>query len=637
MKKKGIISIIAAASLAASIIAPVSASSFPHAFWSLADNFTNAVNAGDDAGIVEIGKSICELLESSPKSSETIPVIGTRYQDIANAYERMGNYTMAAEYFNKYLPYGRQLGWEDGVRIAETKIACYEPVMDIYMQTPKCPVYFGAKHEPVSGVLFGQVAEQTRSDESMVLIYEEFGTALSGWNKNEMNKAAEAGKAIEVALNFPNEGSTAAAVPYEGAYIESFINDLKPYSEKTPVFLRIGAEINVWVNMASPESYITAYRAIADAARRIAPNIALVWSVNYVSGWDTKVEDYYPGDEYVDWVGLSAYMIRYFQDQTWDTGDRLSEIMFKAGSAADPVFMVKEVVEKFSHKPIMIAEGGSSHYNSAVGDSTDWAVEHLREYYGWLPMVYPQIKLMAYFNNKIGSETNDFSLKNSPALNAAYTEAVQDSTFIKNSANGTGTSYVKLDGQEVTGSINVSCYTRFYDKNNITVDYYIDDVYAASSSVAPYTATIGPLSAGGHLIRAYAHTPDGSVLGSGAAGVESKDKITILYNGRELVGDVPACIIDGRTLVPLRLIFDAMGASVEWDQNTRTVSSALGDRTVSMQVDNPTMIRNSEAYLLDTSPVIKDGRTLVPVRAIAESYGAQVGWDAQTRTVTITY
>lgn len=638
--KRIIAMMIAAVMTSAIMVQPAFAEeSFPHEFWALADRFIAAQDSGDDEGIIEAGISICNLLENSPKNSGTISVLGTRYQDIANAYERKGDFGAAAEYFRKYLPYGRELGWDDGVRIAEAKVSYYEPILEMYLETDACPVYYGAKHEPVSGVLFGQTDEQMQSAESMRLVYVEFGEPFSDLNRGMMERAAEAGKAVELALNFPYEGATAASVPGQTEYIESLLRSISPYTEKIPVFLRIGAEMDVWANPAEPEVYITAYRTIAQAARSIAPNIALVWSVNHVSGWDTDVTEYYPGDEYVDWVGISAYMGRYFQNKVVDNDDRVDEIMFSAGRGADPVYVVKNVVEKFGgRKPIMISEGGASHYNRVLGaDSTAWAVEHLYEFYGWLPMVYPQIKLIAYFNNDTVAEANDYSLKNSPSLTEAYEAATSDSVYIKNNASGTGTSYIKLDGQTVQGSFTIASYAHFYEQENIKVEYYIDDVFAAAAERAPYKVTLSAPGAGVHTVTAVAYAADGSKIGQNTVNVAAEDKITILYNGGELSGDVPPCISDGRTLVPLRLIFNAMGAQVDWDDSTKTVSSKLGEKTVSMQVGNPVMLRNGEEVTLDVPPVIADGRTLVPVRAVAEAYGAFVDWDAANRTVVINY
>ncbi|MCC8159902.1 MAG: hypothetical protein LIO53_01040 [Oscillospiraceae bacterium] len=100
--------------------------------------------------------------------------------------------------------------------------------------------------------------------------------------------------------------------------------------------------------------------------------------------------------------------------------------------------------------------------------------------------------------------------------------------------------------------------------------------------------------------------------------------------------DVPAQIIGDRTMVPLRAIFEALGASVDWDGDTRTVTSVKGDITVKLTIGENAIYKNGEAKELDVAGQIVDDRTLVPVRAIAESFDSDVAWDADTQTVTIT-
>ena len=109
----------------------------------------------------------------------------------------------------------------------------------------------------------------------------------------------------------------------------------------------------------------------------------------------------------------------------------------------------------------------------------------------------------------------------------------------------------------------------------------------------------------------------------------------IITNGESTALDVPAQIIDSRTMVPLRAIFEALGASVEWDDSTKTVTSERGDTKVSLTIGEAEIIVNGEAKALDVPGQIIDSRTLVPVRAIAESFGCEVGWDDPTKTVTI--
>ncbi|MDR0273180.1 MAG: copper amine oxidase N-terminal domain-containing protein [Clostridiales bacterium] len=113
------------------------------------------------------------------------------------------------------------------------------------------------------------------------------------------------------------------------------------------------------------------------------------------------------------------------------------------------------------------------------------------------------------------------------------------------------------------------------------------------------------------------------------------NEINVTVNGMPIEFDQPPINQGGRTLVPVRAIFEALGASIEWDAGTQTVSSERGDVNVSLTIGSNILRRNAEEITLDVAAQIVGGRTLVPARAVAESFGAEVGWDADTRTVTI--
>ena len=112
--------------------------------------------------------------------------------------------------------------------------------------------------------------------------------------------------------------------------------------------------------------------------------------------------------------------------------------------------------------------------------------------------------------------------------------------------------------------------------------------------------------------------------------------ISVLLNGQLLEFVQPPVLIDGRTLVPLRAIFEAMGANIDWDDETLTVTSVRDDITVTLQIGSNVLVRNGEEIPLDVPAQLVNGRTMVPARAVAESFGAEVGWDGSTHTVIIT-
>ncbi len=111
--------------------------------------------------------------------------------------------------------------------------------------------------------------------------------------------------------------------------------------------------------------------------------------------------------------------------------------------------------------------------------------------------------------------------------------------------------------------------------------------------------------------------------------------VSVFVDGNKLDFDVPPTIIDGRTVVPLRKIFEALGAQVEWDDTTKTVTGTKDGTTIKMTVGKNTFTVNGEEKTLDVAPCIIDGRTLVPARAVSESFGVNVEWHDDIKTVCI--
>lgn len=111
--------------------------------------------------------------------------------------------------------------------------------------------------------------------------------------------------------------------------------------------------------------------------------------------------------------------------------------------------------------------------------------------------------------------------------------------------------------------------------------------------------------------------------------------VKVTLNGQVLNFDVPPVIEQGRTLVPFRGIGETLGASVNWDQNTRTITAYKGDKQVILKVGSTTAYINQNPVKLDAPPVVRNNRTLVPLRFFSEAFGASVSWQDATRTVVI--
>ncbi len=96
-------------------------------------------------------------------------------------------------------------------------------------------------------------------------------------------------------------------------------------------------------------------------------------------------------------------------------------------------------------------------------------------------------------------------------------------------------------------------------------------------------------------------------------------------------------IVNGRTFVPIRFIAETFGATVGWVPATRGVTIVLGTATVSLQIGNKNAVVRGGGIVLDAAPYIKSSRTMVPLRVITESFGGNVAWDPINHIITITY
>ncbi|MCI5605687.1 MAG: copper amine oxidase N-terminal domain-containing protein [Clostridia bacterium] len=119
-------------------------------------------------------------------------------------------------------------------------------------------------------------------------------------------------------------------------------------------------------------------------------------------------------------------------------------------------------------------------------------------------------------------------------------------------------------------------------------------------------------------------------------GVMADNEISVTYNGQAIEFDQAPVIQDGRTLVPLRAIFETLGAEVYWNGDIQTVTAYRYDDVISLQIGNNILFKNDTEIEIDVPAQIINDRTLVPVRAISEAFECDVAWDDYTRTVIIT-
>lgn len=177
-------------------------------------------------------------------------------------------------------------------------------------------------------------------------------------------------------------------------------------------------------------------------------------------------------------------------------------------------------------------------------------------------------------------------------------------------------------------------------------------------SFSPLSVLQSPLESGGSQVRWLSLSPTMLSLengqfkalkqGRGYIGAFTRDEAMIIpvmiegiplqvfLNGSVLALDPAPFVVSGRTMVPLRGVFEAMGAKVDYSVQNRRITAVRGGQTMEMTVGSRNAVVNGQNVLLDVPPQILNDRAFVPARFIAESFGAGVEWDDGNNRVMIT-
>lgn len=117
--------------------------------------------------------------------------------------------------------------------------------------------------------------------------------------------------------------------------------------------------------------------------------------------------------------------------------------------------------------------------------------------------------------------------------------------------------------------------------------------------------------------------------------IQAAEEIEVQLYGQPMQLEAKARLADGVTLVPLRSLAEALGASVQWNNDTATATLTKDGTTVQITVNENQIVKNGRALPIDGSAQLIDNVTMVPVRVISESFDTMVSWDAPSKTVFI--
>ncbi|KXL53073.1 hypothetical protein CLNEO_16160 [Anaerotignum neopropionicum] len=512
VKGRGI-RVVAASILFSMMLSIYAFGAIPSAYWKVQQPFITAREAGNNNDIIKYGNEIVNIFQDKPLDRDKAEILYSTYDAMYKAYENTGKYGNAIDILKAQIPYGEYLGYADGVKLARERVNKINPMTEVYAVTENTVSvpYYGMKNEPKAGTYYGRVYS-SGGIKSM-----EQETAISFYVECMQNKVADfdylirpyadGTRLIHIALNMPEENDSLKLVMQSSsdAYLKETMEYLK--SLNAPVLVRIGGEMNVWQNLADPALFKQAYIKIANIARQIAPNVALVFSPNDVSNWNVDMDDYYPGDAYVDWVGVSLYINQYKNPQNPIVGKDSDEMYYGNGLYANPLTKLKNIVSKYGdRKPIIITETGVGYgINGKSVDLNAFAKERIQMLYTYANMLFPQVKGIIYFDVDLGSSNKYlYSLSNNAQMMRQYIASTEDNADLIKKMGVTPKAYVKAGSYSDTlPMIELSTYCILPGNVPVTVEYSVDGKKLASAGQMPYKCNVdaSTLLAGDHELK----------------------------------------------------------------------------------------------------------------------------------------
>lgn len=537
-------------------------------------------------------------------------------------------------------------------------------------------LYHGVKYEPITGSYLGMFAEGdevvhdpwtgnpfyfdgvpelTGRHHALYMIYLRYDEMNFNHYLSHYNKAKETNAGMQVCLE-PMGGLESVV---DGEYLHNFAKEAK--ESGIPIFLRFANEMNdgsnPWGNK-DPELYKEKFRLVANIMHKEAPNVVMCWAPN---DWPFNSSDkYYPGDDAVDWVGISCY-----PPYTSNT---------KSKHSMKFTDKTKEIYDKYvDRKPIFLSEGAPiQNIEFQTEASVSYvASKEIKEFYDEVARRYPGIKAIFYWNNdEPWGAIRQCKLSNNPTALAAYKKAISSPFFLsevgqkspiyfadveKNTiapenqklstfvaVNGRldiGKVVYKLNGKYIGEAIG-SPYEINYDFSNvegqkITIDvdiYTTSDIYVTNKKMIsqvtgnPQVKSTIEVKAtpSKHSIKINGETA--KVRGYGVEGYN----YFILRDLAYALKDTNSCFdVD----------YDIENKKIVLTRNERYQGNFNSNEQL---INNPQVSKNSQSILIDdkASSIMDahliNGNNYFKLADLGKNIGFDLDWDGETQTIMIT-
>lgn len=218
-------------------------------------------------------------------------------------------------------------------------------------------------------------------------------------------------------------------------------------------------------------------------------------------------------------------------------------------------------------------------------------------------------------------------------------------TFSENqSANTEITIKETQSGEEIVSHMPAKDFRTFIfssDKIEVGTEY---TVYAGGKAYETVTAAQGITHIGSDMSAGFpgggrgGFDRDNSVRDNSNKNIsdnKQESKIKVVVDGKNIQFDSNPIIKDGTTLVGFRGILEALGASVSWDEETKTVTAEKNGVNIVLKIGSTSAMVNKEQKTMLLAPEIIDNSTMIPIRFISEQLGMNVSWDGETQLITV--
>lgn len=459
-------------------------------YWKVWTEALNLEKSGNYTAAVAKFREVAPVfLQKSDAHSDAM-----LYNHLGNCYNALGMIDEAVACYKRESHYWEIAGLPQAAIDASRRGDLSGSTVQMFVTT-KNESYCGRRsmgplYEPESGVLLG-VTLKGSDPYYMDVFNETAGKEMGGYllygdynvspYLHAFRAAAERGKVIQYALQVRDVADLLSITAEDPRYVK-LAGDINATGAKT--LIRFACEMNddtsKWYTK-DYAAYIERFRYVADIFHKYAPNCAIVWSPNFYPA-DT-MELYYPGDKYVDYVGISLYAE--FQPETDPLGKGVDRSRFSA--------ILDTIVSLYGHKkPIIVSECGASYINHRTGeDITEFASRQLNDLFTYIPVKYPDVVAVYLF------ETQDkggrrFELSGNEKYREAYVNGIKSESYVSSDEEASGIYCFEVGNNvSVPGEmISLHSFVKTLENDFAYVVYSLNGVDIGTGYGIPYTLNI---------------------------------------------------------------------------------------------------------------------------------------------------